>query len=178
MKFSAKEAIDQIKSLLFGEEQPPATPPVEPAPAPEQKMAKEYKLKDGTIVMVDAVQVGGIVTVNNEPAPDGEHELEDGTKLVTSGGQITEVKPALVAPVVDEEMKQLPAQFGEMKQNFAAQIDELKATITKQDAALKEMFSLLEKVAEFSQEQPIETPVKWEDMTPLQKFRAQKSKQN
>lgn len=176
MKFSAKEAIESIKKLLFSDEQPPVAPV--PTPESEQKMAKEYKLKDGTIVMVDDVKVGGIVTVNNEPAPDGEHELEDGTKLVTNGGQITEIKPAIVVPVVDEEMKQLPAHFGEMKQSFAAQIDELKATVATQEKALKEMFSLLEKVADNSQEPPIEQPLKWEEMTPLQQFRAMKTKQN
>lgn len=86
-------------------------------------------------------------------------------------------------------MKQLPAQFGEMKQNFSAVIAEMKQNFTAQiddlkkenariDKAAKEMFSLLEKIAENSQEQPIEQPLKWEEMTPLQQFRALKQKQN
>lgn len=66
------------------------------------------KLADGTPVWISTMEVGGeVFTVdeNMERAPifDGEHELEDGTKLVTVDGKITEViAKAEDAPVVED----------------------------------------------------------------------------
>jgi uncharacterized coiled-coil protein SlyX len=126
--------------------------------------------------------------LNGEPATDGEHEFEDGTKIVTAGGLITDVKKAEVAPVVEvevEAMKKLPGMFSEMEQGFAAaktDIAELRSNIAKQNGtiekqaeALKQMFSLVETIANSSIEQPTEPVKSFEEMSPLEKFRAQKT---
>ena len=62
-------------------------------PKAEVKMM-EAKLKDGTIVEVTELAVGGIVTSAGVPAPVGEHELESGEVIVLGdNGAIMEIKP-------------------------------------------------------------------------------------
>jgi uncharacterized short protein YbdD (DUF466 family) len=62
-------------------------------PKAEVKMM-EAKLKDGTIVEVTELVVGGIVTIEGVPAPVGEHELESGEVIVLGdNGAIMEIKP-------------------------------------------------------------------------------------
>lgn len=179
-----KEAVEKIRTMIFGDEEKQVAVP---APAEPQKFA-EYKLKSGAIVEVDKVEVGGSVTLGGQPAPDGEHEFEDGTKIVVSGGLITEVKSPEAAPVVEvevEAMKKLPGMFSEMEQGFAAAktdiadlkatIDEQKNTIEKQAETLKQMFHLVETIANASVQPPVEPVKSFDEMTPLEKFRAQKN---
>jgi len=172
---STKEAVEKIKSMLFGNMVQP-----EPVPAPaEAAKFMDYKLKSGAVVAIDKLDVGGSVTLDGQPAPDGEHEFEDGTKIIVSGGLITEVKPS-EGPSVEvevEAMKKLPGKFSAIELCFAEQaeeVKELKKTIKKQEEALKQMFSLVEEMANNSIEKPIEKARSFEEMTPLEKFRAQK----
>lgn len=64
----------------------------------DKVVALDLTLEDGTAIVVETEEaepkVGDAVTVNGEPAPDGEHKLPDGTILVTAGGKITEIKKA------------------------------------------------------------------------------------
>jgi uncharacterized coiled-coil protein SlyX len=193
---TTKEAVEKIKSMIFGDMVPaepviPASGNMAPNVAPQsgvESKFEDYKLKSGAVVSIDKLDVGGSVTLNGEPAPDGEHEFEDGTKIVVAGGLITDVKKAEVAPVVEvevEAMKKLPGMFSEMEQGFAAaktDIAELRSTIAKQNGtiekqaeALKQMFSLVETIANSSIEQPTEPVKSFEEMSPLEKFRAQKT---
>jgi uncharacterized coiled-coil protein SlyX len=179
-----KEAVEKIRTMIFGDmEKQVATP----APAEPQKFA-EYKLKSGAMVSIDKVEIGGSVTLNGEPAPDGEHEFEDGSKIVTVGGLITEVKKAEMAPVVEvevEAMKKLPGMFSDFQQGFAAAktdiaqlkqtVADQKNTIDKQSETLKQMFSLVETIANSSVQTPAEPVKGFDEMSPLEKFRAQKN---
>lgn len=62
---------------------------------------KEVTLKDGTKVVIegDMVSVVGADGAKT-PAPDGDHEMEDGTMLKTMGGKVMkdEAAPAMEAP--------------------------------------------------------------------------------
>ncbi len=86
-------------------------------PKAEVKMM-EAKLKDGTIVEVTELAVGGIVTIEGQPAPVGEHELESGEVIVLGdNGAIMEIKPKK-----EEEVKvevEVP-QVEDMTAKFAA----------------------------------------------------------
>jgi uncharacterized coiled-coil protein SlyX len=179
-----KEAVEKIKSMIFGDEEKQMGTPV---PAEPQSFM-EYKLKSGAVVSIDKLEVGGSVTLNGEPAPDGEHEFEDGSKIVVSGGLITEVKKAENAPIVEvevEAMKKLPGMFSDMQQGFASaknDIAELKQTIAdqkntiaKQSETLKQMFSLVETIANSSVQSPAEPVKGFDELSPLEKFRAQKN---
>jgi len=98
-----KTAIQEIKNLMvkFGfmsaEEDKVEETPTEEV---EVKFA-EAKLVDGTVVKVEGDLVEGaavkVVTEDAEiPAPDGVHELEDGTKVETKDGVIVKVEKAEV----------------------------------------------------------------------------------
>lgn len=86
-------------------------------PKAEVKMM-EAKLKDGTIIEVTELAVGGIVTIAGTPAPVGEHELESGEVIVLGdNGAIMEIKPKK-----EEEVKvevEVP-QVEDMTAKFAA----------------------------------------------------------
>lgn len=169
---NSKDIITGIKKLLFGEEMP--TTPVEPAPvAPaEEKMEKEYTLEDGvTIVSIDKLEVGGMVTLSGAPAPDAVHTLQDGTKVTTLAGIITEVKPV---EVLTEEPKAAEEVAYKVPAEMAARIEKLEAALAKQSEAFSKLFPLIEKMAEVEVEVPAETQKSWEEMTSLERFRATK----
>ena len=96
---NAQEAILKIKALF---EDAPMTEPVVPSEPKVEMM--EYSLADGTKVMIDKLEVGGKVTLEDgSNAPTGEHELADGSKVVLDeAGVIVEIE-APVEEVVPEE---------------------------------------------------------------------------
>lgn len=174
---STKDAIEKIKSMLFGDEEKQMAVPV---PAEPQKF-EDYKLKGGAVVSIDKLEVGGSVTLEGAPAPDGEHELENGRVIMVSGGLITEVKEGNgVTPTVEvevEAMKKLPGKFNEMQtgvNELKKLVEDQAKTIATQQESLKQMFSLVETIANNSIEAPKEQVKSFEEMTPLEKYRAQK----
>lgn len=123
--------------------------------APVQMM--ETTLKDGTPVKVDRLEVGGVVMVNDAPAPAGEHELADGTKIVVGeGGVITEVKAAEVAPEMTDYSNQFAAineKFTAYETKFSEQATQLQEFAAKFEKANNTINSLVELVGKI-----IETP--------------------
>lgn len=84
-------------------------------PKAEVKMM-EAKLKDGTVIEVSEMAVGGIVTIAGAPAPAGEHMLESGEVIVLGdNGAIMEIKPKV------EDMPEVEApEVEDMSAKFAA----------------------------------------------------------
>jgi ATP-dependent protease ClpP protease subunit len=90
--------------------------------------ALDLQLADGGLITVvteaETPQVGDAVIFTNtgEPVPDGEHQLSDGTIVITTGGIITEIIPAVsdqaqttedltaLVAVLAEKVKALEAQ--------------------------------------------------------------------
>jgi FtsZ-binding cell division protein ZapB len=116
------ELLQEVKKLVFQEETMPAP---------------SYSLEDGTKVLIDKLEVGGVVTLEDgTPAPAGSHTLADGTEIVLAeGGVIAEIKPKEVeAPEVSVEI-----ESGEHKdEEKMAEIEEMKAKIKKMEDELKE----------------------------------------
>ena len=171
---SPKEAVEKIKNMLFGEVVPPV---VLPESVGAGQVFADYKLKDGTIVSIDKVEIGGSVNLNGEPAPDGYHLLEDGTKIEVSKGLIVSVEKEAVVAEVPEEMKKLPLQMSEVNKDIVdlkKTIDAQAKLIATQTESLKQMFALVETIANNSIEQPKEKVKSFDEMTALEKFRAQK----
>ena len=55
----------------------------------------EHTLKDGTKVSVEGDAVFVVAADGTKtPAPDGEHELADGTKITTAAGKVAPSAPA------------------------------------------------------------------------------------
>lgn len=70
----------------------------------------DAKLQDGTIVSAEAFEPGQDLFIIDEagnriPAPDGEHTLEDGSKVVTKDGKIESITKSEVEDGIDEEVK-------------------------------------------------------------------------
>ncbi len=121
-----KLAIKDLKAK-FDAMPPMADPNTAPAtPAPTNPI--EVKLKDGTTLSVDKMEVGGIANVVSETgsvlAEPKDYEAEDGT-IITVGvdGIISNVKPVEVAPemnqVTPEMLAALSARLAQVETKFA-----------------------------------------------------------
>jgi len=163
---NAKEAILKIKALF--EDMPQEEKPAEEA---KQDFA-EYQLADGTKVMISSLEVGGEVKLEDGSfAPDGDHQLADGSQISVLDGKITEIeaaeKPEADVPEVEVEAKD--KKMEEMAAEFAAKISELNGLIEALNAKVssiedksKQGFSqvvdLIEEVTKMPQADPIEKP--------------------
>lgn len=111
----SKGLLAQIKSLFAKLE--------EGAP-----VALDVTLADGTIANVETEAqtpaVGDAVTIGGEAAPDGTHELADGSSIVTVGGVITEIMVA-EEDEDDEKYAELKAENAEL----LAALEEAKAKL-------------------------------------------------
>jgi preprotein translocase subunit YajC len=162
-----KEAILKIRALF--EDMPEVESEVEEEMPVEMA---EYSLVDGTKVMINSLEVGGEVKLEDGSlAPDAEHELADGTKIVTEAGVIKEVK-AKEEPNVEVEIeagKKMDEKMAEMVAEFQSKIDALASEKAALEAKLaeiekkqKEGFSavlnLIEEVTRMPQADPTEQP--------------------
>lgn len=128
-----------FSELVKGEETFAETMP-EVSGTPEAAPVKmmEAKLKDGTMVEVTEMAVGGIVTIAGAPAPVGEHMLEDGTMIVVGdNGAIMEIKPKQEDEIsVEVEVPQTE----DMSAKFAA----FESATNEKFAAYEEKFAQYE----------------------------------
>jgi hypothetical protein len=153
----------------------------------EVKMAMEGVLADGTVVATpnESFEVGAELYVidaegNPQPAPDGEHTLDNGMVLVSVGGFITEVTEVEIAEeemsadiaatiaAMDEQLTSIKNQLAEKETELASvraelsevknnlNISQAKATeLSKQAAAVsvKEEKAVVETAVNFSKKQ-------------------------
>ena len=161
------ELLQEVKKLVFQE---------------ETAAAPSYSLEDGTKIMIDKLEVGGVVTLEDgTPAPAGEHTLADGTKIVLAeGGVIAEIMPKEVEEKVeieieskeDEEKKkeeeEMKKKIAEMEGKFSAyetsfsalqsDYEGLKAAFGKQSEAMQGLISLVETLVNVPSQAPTEVP--------------------
>jgi len=148
------EAIQKIKQMFVevGELPSYVEEPVAPSAEPTEA-AKEYSLKSGLKVMIDNLAIGGKVAVvdeagNASPAPAGEHELIDGTKIVLDeAATIIEIESPIadvVEDVVAPEAPEAPVEEDMMKkkiEEMQKQLDEIKMSYDAKLAAQEAKFS-------------------------------------
>jgi hypothetical protein len=128
IKELVKSNIEQIKKLLFEE---------------QKAEFAEAELVDGTKVIVKpTIESGAEVYVVSEAgevlAPDGEHQLADGTIIVTVEGKISEIKEA--EDLEKEEKKveeEVENQFAEIAKGINEKIAEITKSFTEQVTALQ-----------------------------------------
>ena len=163
---NAKEAILKIRALF--EDMPQEEKPVEEA---KQEFA-EYQLADGTKVMISSLEIGGEVKLEDGSfAPDGDHQLADGSQISVLDGKITQIeaaeKPEADMPEVEVEAKD--KKMEEMAAEFAAKISELNGLIEalnekvssiedKSKQGFSQVVDLIEEVTKMPQADPIEKP--------------------
>jgi hypothetical protein len=139
---NAKEALVQIKNLLFTEA--------------EKKAAfalVEGKLVDGTAVAYD-LEAGDIFVIGEDgvqiPAPVGEHQLESGEiVIVTEAGKIAEVKSG-DAPKLEIEIEaaEVPAEEEPKKDEAMAKFEEVLGGLEKKVEELTAKVKAMEEKAE------------------------------
>ena len=132
----------------------------------EIKSVKEIfvdaKLVDGTVVKVagDSLVEGAkvvVVTADAEiPAPDGVHELEDGTKLETKDGVIVKVEevvgemeegveiPEAEAPAIDAPME-MSKEMMELLKEFISKMGEKVSKMEQSYSSLQDEFNSFKK---------------------------------
>ena len=118
---NAQEAILKIKALFEDNAAPVKEDEVIEPKVEETKVEMaEYSLMDGTKVDISALEVGGSVTIEGQPAPAGDHELMDGTeitldengKIIAIETKVMEVSPeAEVEAKDDKKMEDMAEQF-------------------------------------------------------------------
>ena len=139
----------------------------------------DAKLMDGTIIRYESLEVGMPLMVIDEagnelPAPDGEHELEDGTKVTVEAGIIIEVASkeeeapeeeapieqpmAAVETVSKEDFETLKNEVADLKSKFE-EFSTINETLSADNIAMKEIvketFSIVEKLANVPTENPV-----------------------
>lgn len=108
-------------------------------------------LADGTVVEVEKLEIGFPVSIVAEdgsltPAPEGEHILEDGTKIkVDANGVIAEIVTADAVPVAAEEEPINEIQQMELPEGIA---EVISAIIEEKTAeTMKMIYAAVEEVA-------------------------------
>lgn len=166
-----KNLLSALHKLLFETNAPPAAaPPPPPAAAPVQAEAVKAKLKDGTDITVTELVAGGVVMIGEAPAPAGEHELADGTKItVGEGGVITAIMPAMGQPPMDytkefatvnEKLTAYDQKFAGYEQKFTAYEEKFvkqEQAIAKAQAINEQLFAIVQKLAETPSADPAST---------------------
>jgi hypothetical protein len=164
---NAQEAILKIKAL-FDDNILPVEAEVDPIEETKVEMA-EYSLMDGTKVEISALEIGGLVTLEGNPAPVGDHELMDGTEItLDENGMITAIETKVVeaSPEVDVEAGYDKKKEEEMAEAFNATIAELikanDAKIAELENKVKQGFQqvadLIESISKTPTEDPIQKP--------------------
>lgn len=165
---NAQEAIFKIRSL-FDENIAPIE--AEAAPIEETKMEMyEYSLMDGTKIEISELEIGGMVTLQGNPAPVGNHKLMDGTQITLDDkGIITEIKAKLIeeGPEVDVEAGYEKRKDEEMAEAFNAKIAELieanDAKILDLENKVKQGFAQVAELIEALSSTPTEDPIQKPD---------------
>jgi len=189
---NAKEALVQIKNLLFTEA--------------EKKAAfalVEGKLVDGTMVAYD-LEAGSIFVIGEDgaqiPAPIGEHQLESGEIVVVlEEGKIAEVKKAeeeakieveieasaeevpVEEPKKDEAMAKVEQAMGDLEKKVEELVAKVKAMEEKAgsvEEAVKMSAVVLESLAKEPSDKAITSPNQFAKQLKVEKVDRYNSLQN
>lgn len=171
-----KSLKEKVNALLAKIEQRFST---DTPPAGKTLEMGEAKLKDGTIVTYQGeLNVGSVLNVvapggEPQPAPNGTHELEDGTLVTVAEGIVTEIKKAgeddsegegaevvVNAKKVEEmqaEIASLREQLGKYA-DLANQFASLKEDATKQNETVQNLFEAVQLLTETveDEQKPVE----------------------
>ena len=150
---NAQSILNKV-SMFFAELVGDQMPPVSGEPKATETKMMEAKLKDGTVVEVTELAIGGIVTIEGVAAPVGEHELEDGTKIVLGdNGVIMEIMPKseeetpaieIEVPVIEDMSAKFAAFESATNEKFAAYENKFLAYEVKLTQANKVIEGLMQ----------------------------------
>lgn len=160
----AKQILAKVKEF-FNELTTPASvdqaaAPV--APATEAPVMTDYELKDGGMVSIDKLEVGGTVMIDGNAALPGDIELKDGTKItIGDNGVITAIEmpsaPEEVAPAVEDMSAKFEAFTTATNEKFAAyesKFAEYEAKLGKANKVIEELLKLSQLIVDAPAAQP------------------------
>lgn len=171
---TVKEGIEKIRLMLASEGEADQVETNEPE-APVSMMSFEtYDLKDGSKIDLSNLEVGAEAKLvdesgNSSPAPDGEHELVDGTMITVVGGKVEGIEtPQAEAPTAEEVGAEMPmdmSKFNELDgtiENLKAENEALKAKISsiegKFSQAINDLSDVVLGLASTPGASPIQAP--------------------
>jgi len=147
-----KNNIDALRKLAFNEVVEEVAEPTaeateettetstEESTETEKENFVDAQLADGTIVNIEPdIELGASVAVVTDegivPAPDAEHELASGEKIVTVGGVITEIIPSEEEVAEEEAAEEIEEE--EMSDEVVAQEPTPKSVIERTEVEKK-----------------------------------------
>lgn len=173
---TVKEGIEKIRLMLASEFEVDQVETSEPE-APVAKLAFEtYDLKDGSKIDLSGLEIGATAMLvdesgNSSPAPDGEHELVDGTMITIVGGKVEGIEtPQAEAEPIEMPEEEMPMEmeadkFEEMNGNISslqAENEALKAKIAsiegKFSQAINDLSDVVLGLASTPSAGPIQAP--------------------
>lgn len=143
--------------------------------APVSELAFEtYDLKDGSKIDLSGLEIGAEAKLvdesgNSSPAPDGEHELVDGTMVTTVGGKVEGIEtPQAEMEPIEEVEEEIPMEEDKFQvidgtiENLKAENEALKAKIAsiegKFSQAINDLSDVVLGLASTPSTNPIQAP--------------------
>lgn len=140
----------------------------------------EYTLDNGTTISIDKYEVGGMVTLaDGTQAPVGEYILADGTSIQVDetgaiieiaspkedampeeDGSVQEMKDKIAK--LEEELAATKVQCESQVEQFAKQEETASAMYSKFEAAIKDLASAIEGLANTATADPIDAPASFQ----------------
>ena len=151
-----------------------------PAATESQVEFVEYTLDNGTTISIDKYEVGGMVTLaDGTQAPMGEYILADGTSIqVDELGAIIEIASPKedAMPEVDGSVQEMKDKIAKLEEElaatkvqcesqvaqFAKQEEVATAMYSKFEAAIKDLVSAIEGLANTATADPIDAPASFQ----------------
>ena len=171
---TVKEGIEKIRLMLASEGEADQVETNEPE-APVSMMSFEtYDLKDGSKIDLSGLEIGAEAMLvdesgNSSPAPDGEHELVDGTMVTTVGGKVEGIEtPQAEMEPIEEPETEMPMEMDKFTEidgtieNLKAENEALKAKISsiegKFSQAINDLSDVVLGLASTPSTNPIQAP--------------------
>lgn len=150
---TVKEGIEKIRLMLASEDEAPQMETSEESAPVAQLSFETYDLKDGSKIDLSGLEIGAEAMLvdesgNASPAPDGEHELVDGTMVTTVGGKVEGIEtPQAEMEPIEDVVEEIP--MGDDKEDKFNEIDGTIENLKSENEALKAKIASIE--GKFSQ---------------------------
>jgi hypothetical protein len=147
------EGIEKIRLMLASENEEVQVETSEESAPVAQLSFETYDLKDGSKIDLSGLEIGAEAMLvdesgNASPAPDGEHELVDGTMVTTVGGKVEGIEtPQAEMEPIEEVVEEIP--MGDDKEDKFNEIDGTIENLKLENEALKAKIASIE--GKFSQ---------------------------
>jgi hypothetical protein len=168
------EGIEKIRLMLASEDEAPQMETSEESAPVTQLAFETYDLKDGSKIDLSGLEIGAIAMLvdesgNASPAPDGEHELVDGTMVTTVGGKVEGIEtPQAEMEPIEEVVEEIPMEEDKFQvidgtiENLKAENEALKAKIAsiegKFSQAINDLSDVVLGLASTPSTNPIQAP--------------------